>query len=108
MRGAHGPSTARTPLYIRAASDKRQEAGGRRAHLLSDEGHVGVRLQGALQGDVAGRTSHEPNEVVVLLGRDGVEAHVACGVRGPRAGEGGRSSIHGMHRVGGCTNLERA
>jgi hypothetical protein len=75
----------------RPRTSGQQVAGGHRAHLLSDEGHVGVCLQGTLQGDVTGRTSHEPDEVVVLLGGDGVQTHVACGVRGPKAREGGRA-----------------
>ena len=37
-------------------------------HLLADEGDVGLHLQGALQRDVAGATTHQLDEVPVFAG----------------------------------------
>ncbi len=46
-------------------------------HFLADEAHVGPRLQGALEGDVGRSPAHEADEVVVLLGRQGVQLDVS-------------------------------
>lgn len=54
------------------------EVGGLR--LLTDEGGLRMRLQGALQSDVAGGSPHQPHEVVVLFGAEGVDLNVSDGL----------------------------
>lgn len=53
------------------------ERHGLRLDLLADEAHVGAGLQGTLEGDVGSGTSHEADEVVVLLRGQGVELDVS-------------------------------
>ena len=45
--------------------------------LLADDGGLRVRLQRALQRDVAGGAPHEPHEMIILLGRQRVHHQVA-------------------------------
>ena len=45
--------------------------------LLTDDGGLRVRLQRALQRDVAGCAPHEPHKVVVLLGGQRIHHQVA-------------------------------
>lgn len=47
------------------------------ADLLADEGRLWVRLQRALQRDVARGAAHQPHEVVVLARGRGVDHEVA-------------------------------
>ena len=49
--------------------------------LLADDGGLRVRLQRALQRDVAGSAAHEPHKVVVLLGGQRVHHQVADHLR---------------------------
>ena len=50
-------------------------------YLLGYEADVGLALQGAFQGDVAGRTSHELDEVPILACRVAVALNVADELR---------------------------
>ena len=47
-------------------------------HVLAQQTHGGRAPQAGLQRQVAHRAAHEPQEVVVLLGRHGVGQHVAA------------------------------
>lgn len=46
-------------------------------NFLADKADVGLGLQGALEGDVAGATAHELDEVPIFLGRVAVALYVA-------------------------------
>eukprot|EP00959_Pyramimonas_sp_CCMP1952_P467107 9491056-Pyramimonas_sp.AAC.1 len=56
-----------------------------------------MRQQRNLEGDVGGRAAHEPAEVVVLLGRQGVQGDVADQLR---IGPAGRVEAEGHGDIG--------
>ena len=45
--------------------------------LLADDGGLRVRLQRALQRDVAGGAAHEPHKMIILLGGQRIHHQVA-------------------------------